>query len=154
MVRDFNDADKKKKKARIQLPENPGNLSPEKLKELESKVKASLKGGYLPCAKAFSIAEEMGVPKIAVGAMTDRLGLRISDCRTGCFKVEKTIRDGSGKKIDDSIIKAVEELKKKDELTCANIFVLAEQFKVVPMTVADAANLKGWKIRQCQLGCF
>lgn len=154
MVRDFNDADKKKKKARIQLPENPGNLAPEKLKELESKVKKSLKGGYLPCAKAFSIAEEMGVPKIAVGAMTDRLGLRISDCRTGCFKVEKTIRDGSGQQIDEKIIQAVTALKDKDELTCANVFSLAAQFSVLPMTVADTANLKGWKIRQCQLGCF
>jgi hypothetical protein len=68
--------------------------------------------------------------------------------------VDKTIRDGSQSKIDEKIIKAVEELKAKDELTCANVFALAERFKVLPMTVADAGNLKGFKIRQCQLGCF
>ena len=88
-MRDFNQADKNKKKTRIQLPKNPGNLSLEKLAILEEKVKASLKSGYLPCAKAFRIAEELGVPKIAVGAMTDKLGVRISNCQTGCFKVEK-----------------------------------------------------------------
>lgn len=154
MVRDFNDVDKNKKKERIRLPENPGNLAPDKLAELEEKVKASLKGGYLPCAKAFKIAEELNVPKVAVGAMTDKLGLRVSDCRTGCFKVEKTIRDGAGKKIDEKIMQAVEELKNKDELTCANVYAVAERFGVLPMTVADAANLNGWKIRQCQLGCF
>lgn len=154
MVRNFNEADKKKKKARIQLPENPGNLTPEKLAALRDVVTASLKSGYLSCAKAFNIAEELNVPKISVGVMTDKLGVRVSDCRTGCFKVDKTIRDGSGKKIEERIIKAVEELKSKDELTCANVFSLAERFKVAPMTVADAANLKSWKIRQCQLGCF
>mgnify|MGYP005853013373 CR=1 FL=1 len=96
----------------------------------------------------------MGVPKIAVGAMTDKLGVRVSDCRTGCFKVDKTIRDGSGAKIDEKLMKAVEELHAKEDLTCSNVFVLAMQHRVAPMTVADAANLKGWKIKQCQLGCF
>ena len=154
MVRDFNETDKKKKKGRIQLPENPGNLAPEKIKELHEAVKKSLKGGYLPCAKAFRIAEELNIPRIAVGAMTDKIGVRVSDCRTGCFKVDKIIHEDTGKTPDEKIMKAVENLKEKDELTCANVFILAEQFGVVPMKVADAANLKSWKIRQCQLGCF
>ena len=154
MARDFNETDKKKKKGRIQLPENPGNLTPERLAELEEKVKASLKGGYLPCAKAFSIAGELNVPKIAVGAMTDKIGVRVSDCRTGCFKVDKIIHEDTGKKPDEKIMQAVENLKEKDELTCANVFILAERLGVVPMKVADAVNLYGWKIKQCQLGCF
>ena len=154
MVRNFGEKDKNKKKNRIKLPENPGNLSPEELTGLQDKVQASLKGGYLPCARAFKIAEDIKVPKIAVGAMTDKLGVRISDCRTGCFKVDKILHEGEEKKVDPQILAAVEELNNKNELTCAGVFALAEQFHVVPMKVSDAANLKGWKIHQCQLGCF
>ncbi|GAI11094.1 unnamed protein product, partial [marine sediment metagenome] len=75
-MRDFNETDKKKKKARIQIPENPANLSKEKLLQLEDKVKASLKDGYLSCPIAWKIAKEADVPKIAVGEITDRLSIR------------------------------------------------------------------------------
>jgi len=153
-MRDFSEADKKKKKARIQLPENPGNLTAEKLAELKEKVKASLKGGCLPCGKAFKIARELNVPKIAVGAATDRLGLRVSNCQTGCFKVDKIIHNDAGKTPDEKITVEVAKLKESEELTCANVFALAERLKTTPMAVADAANTRNWKIRQCQLGSF
>ena len=40
-MRSFGEADRKKKKARIQLQENPGQLSNEVLSQLENTVKAS-----------------------------------------------------------------------------------------------------------------
>ena len=69
-MRDFNEADKEKKSTRIQIPSNPDNLSEEKLTQLESKVRASLKDGYLPCPVGWKIAKEASVTKIAVGAIT------------------------------------------------------------------------------------
>jgi hypothetical protein len=154
-MRSFAEADRKKKSTRIQLQENPGNLSNEVLSQLEDMVKASLKGGYLPCGVAFKIAKEAQVPKVAVGEMTDRLGVRVTNCQIGCFKVDKTIHDTSTHEDpDDGIVSKLNALKETNELTCAKVFDLAEQLKSTPMAIADVANLRKLKIDSCQLGCW
>ena len=154
-MRNFSEADKKKKQARIKIPENPGDLPKEVLSQLEETVKASLKDGNLPCAAAFKIAKQAEVPKIAVGGMTDRLGIRITNCQIGCFKVDKTIHDNlAHKKIDDKMVSTLETLGKNSELTCARVFELALQMRLTPMIIADVANHRNLKIHCCQLGCF
>jgi hypothetical protein len=154
-MRDFNEADKKKKQKRIQIEENPGNLSKEQLSYLEERVKASLKDGYLSCPIAWKIADEANVPRIAVGNITDRLGLRVTSCQVGCFKVDKTVPQNIvPKNIDAAIIATMEALNETRELTCAKVIALAVQNKLASMDLADIANLRKWKIRQCQLGCF
>ena len=154
-MRSFGEADRKKKRTRIQLQENPGKLSNEVLSQLEDTVKASLKDGYLPCAVAFKISKEAQVPKVAVGEMTDRLGIRVTNCQIGCFKVAKTIHDNSAHDdLDDGIVSKLNALKENNELTCANVFDLAQQLKSTPTAIADVANLRDLKIHNCQLGCF
>ena len=154
-MRSFGEADRKKKKTRIQLQENPRKLSNEVLSQLEDTVRASLKDGYLPCAVAFKIAKEAQVPKVAVGEMTDRLGIRVTNCQIGCFKVDKTIHDNSAHEdLDDRIISKLKALEENNELTCAKVFDLAQQLQSTPVAIADAANLRNLKIRNCQLGCF
>jgi hypothetical protein len=109
----------------------------------------------LPCGVAHKIARDAGVPKIAVGEVVDRLGLRITNCQIGFFRVEKTVRDNPDSKgLDAKIGTTLETLSKNNELTCAAVFELAEKMKLTPMAVADVANLRNLKIRQCQLGCF
>ncbi len=154
-MRSFGEADRKKKKTRIQLQENPGKLSNEVLSQLKDTVKASLKDGYLPCAVAFKIAKEAQVPKLAVGEMTDRLGIRVTNCQLGCFKIDKTIHDNPAQEdLDAGIASKLNALRENNELTCANVFGLAQQLKSTPMAIADAANLLDLKIHNCQLGCF
>jgi hypothetical protein len=155
MPRIFNDTDRTKKKDRIILPENVAGLSTEQLKQLESKVRDSLVKGYLPCARAFKIAAESGVPVAAVGQAVDKIGHRITGCQLGCFKVEKTLRDNiQAEQVDKKIVEEVIALDSRGELTCAAIFELARRYHVKPLAVADAANLKHLKIHNCQLGCF
>jgi hypothetical protein len=154
-MRDFNEVDKAKKSERIRLNENPANLPADKLAELETAVKASLKDGYLSCPVAWSIAKKAGVPRIAVGAITDKLGLRITDCQLGCFKVEKTPYDGSvPQEVEAKLATSLEELVEGNKITCVAAHELARELKVAPMAVAEAMNIKGMKIRDCQLGCF
>jgi len=154
-MRNFNEADKKKKRARIHIEENPGNLSKALRAHLEGKVKASLKDGYLSCPAAWKIARESNVPKIAIGEIADRLGIRIANCQIGCFKIEKTTHDApTDNNADDKIITMLEVLRENNELTCAKVFELGQQLKLTPMAIADIANLRNWKIRDCQLGCF
>ncbi len=124
-MRNFSETDKKKKQLRIKIEENPGNLSKELISELESTIKASLKDGYLSCPTAWEIAKEANVPKIAVGKITDRLGIRIANCQIGCFKVDKTVNDKlAHKKMDNTIVTTLETLEKNHELTCTKVFDL------------------------------
>ena len=154
-MRDFSDADRKKKSRRINLPENPGNLSKEAMSQLENAVKAALKDGYVPCPYAWKIAKDTGVSRLDVGAMIDRLGIRVTDCQLGCFKVSKTSHnDSTPEPFSEEVASRVAALGKKDELTCSKAFVLTLELKTKPMSVAGAANSLGYKIRQCQLGCF
>lgn len=154
-MRDFNDADRKKKKARIQIQDNPANLSQEALARLEETVKNSLQEGNLPCGSAFRIARETGVPKIAVGAMTDRLGVRVTNCQIGCFKVDKIIhRDVTHLEADNAVAARLEALAGTDQLTCVNVHELARELNLSPMAVADVANRRDMRVHRCQLGCF
>ena len=140
---------------RRHLPGNPGNLSKEVLSQLEDTVKASLKDGYLPCPVAWKIAKEAHVPKVAIGEITDRLGIRITNCQLGCFKIKKTPYDNSSySNIDGKICNILKELHETDQLTCAKAFELARQFNLKPMAIANEVNAMGLKIRGCQLGCF
>jgi hypothetical protein len=154
-ARDFNDADRTRKKRRIEIPENPADLSPEGLAELEKAVRAAVKDGYIACPAAWKVAADRGVPKIAVGSVMDKLGLRFTDCQLGCFKVDKTPYDGGERPgVPDEVAARIEALQQRGELTCPNVFALAKELRVRPMLAADSANVRGYKIRQCQLGCF
>ncbi len=154
-MRDFNDADRAKKRRRITLPENPGNLPPDALARLEAAVRQAASGGHLSCPRGWRVARDMGVSRLDVGAMADRLGIRITDCQLGCFKVDKTPYDpGGAEPPSEEVVRRVRELHERGELTCANVFELARELDLRPRTVADAANAGGYKLRQCQLGCF
>lgn len=154
-MREFTDADRQKKKRRIQLPENPGNLPAEALSRLEEAVRAKAKEGLVPCPSAWRIAQEQGVSRLDVGVRIDKLGLRVSDCQLGCFQVGKTSRLGTAPEpADPELARRAEALYEQGELTCANVFALAGELEAAPRTVADAANARGYKLRQCQLGCF
>ena len=154
-MRNFDEADRKKKSKRIRIQTNPANLSPKALSQLEDTVKSALKDGYLSCPAAWQIGEEANVPRIAIGEITDRLGIRISNCQIGFFKVGKTPYDNSvHEDLDDEIIATLETLNRNHQLTCAKVFNLAREFKLKPMIIVNEANARGIKIRDCQLGCF
>ena len=155
MTRDFNEQDKKKKKARIQLPENPANLPQETLGRLEAAVTASLREGYLPCPAAWRIAKDFDIPRIAVGAVMDKRGVRVTDCQIGFFRVDKTPYQGNApRQPSPELATGLKELDASGRLTCSAVFELARQIKTTPLKVAEAANILGLKIRSCQLGCF
>lgn len=154
-MREFNEADKKKKKARIEVPENPANLAPEKLAELEEAVKNSLRDGYLACPVAWTLARKADVPRIAVGSMTDKLGYRITDCQLGCFKVDKTLYSESPRDtLDPKMIEEMEKLDNDKQLTCEKAFELSVLYGQKPMVTGNEASARNMKIRNCQLGCF
>jgi hypothetical protein len=155
LMRDFNDKDRAKKSSRIQLEENPAHLAPETIARLESAVKSALKDGYLPCAVGWKIAKDIAIPRIAVGAVMDKLGVRITDCQLGFFKVETIPHVGTApQEPPPEITTGLRELDAAHTLTCLATFELARRLKTTPMRVSEVANILGLKIRACQLGCF
>jgi len=154
-MREFNDADKKKKSGRIKLPPNPAGLSGEKLDEIRTRVIQSLKDGYLSCPAAWKIARETGAPRLAVGAVTDGMGKRVTDCQIGCFKVDKTPFDKlEPARLSPEISAEILRLNEEDSLTCEAVFTLAKAYRLKPMHIADEINALGLKVSVCQLGCF
>ena len=154
-MRDFNDASRAKKSARIQIPNNPNNLSKEELVHLESIVKASVKNGDFSCPIAWEIAKEANVTKIAIGEIADKLGIRITDCQIGFFKKERTAYDNPAhKSLGSEIVTILMSLEENNQLTCSKIIELGHEFKLKPITIANEASVQGLKISGCQLGCF
>lgn len=154
-MRDFNDADRKKKSGRIQLPDNPGNLSEETRARLRAAVEGAAQEGAVSCPAAWRLAKDEGVSRLDVGVTIDSLGIRVVDCQLGCFAVEKTaLRAAEPPPADDEVGRRVEALSASGHLTCPNLFALARELHVVPAVVSDAANRLGRKLRGCQLGCF
>jgi hypothetical protein len=152
-MRDFNDKDRKKKSSRIQLGDNPANLSGETLGLLESAIRDALKDGYLSCPTAWKIAHDMGIPKIAIGPVMDRQGTRIANCQLGFFRVDKSPYDANSEPSEEAKT-ALRDLNAAGKLNCAEIFELAKNLKTQPIQLSNAASALGLKIRNCQLGCF
>ncbi len=154
-MRYFIDADRKKKTARIAVAFNPDNLSPEKLSRLEERVKASLASGYLPCPVAWQIAGDSGVSRIAIGEVADRLGVRITDCRVGCFSVDKIpFENRTQSNIPAGLIDILETYREKKRIDCPEVFALADKYGLSPLSVSKEAAARGLKVLGCQLGCF
>lgn len=53
---------------------------------LEEELKASLVDGRLPCAVAFEISKKLNVSPREIGDMANKLKIKISKCRLGCFE--------------------------------------------------------------------
>lgn len=156
MVRDFNEADRTKKRVRTGLKEVSTATSVDNAPvDLDKPIKAALQQGCLPCPAAFVIARKLGVKLVAVGDAADGLGVRISNCQLGCFKVDKNLHeDLSAKAINEKAATALNSYTVANPLTCIGAFQLARQIGVRPMDVADAANSRHVKIHNCQLGCW
>lgn len=57
--------------------------------KLAEAVRQRAPEGRLPCAAAFEIAEELGVPRLAVGRAATELSIKIVGCQLGCFGVRR-----------------------------------------------------------------
>ncbi len=53
--------------------------------ELRSTLAAAVVDGRLPCAAAWRLADERGLPRLLFGSIAETLDVRISECGLGCF---------------------------------------------------------------------
>ncbi len=55
------------------------------MKKLKEELNNIAVNGRISCADARKTAERLGVSYEAVGAAADELGIKITNCRLGCF---------------------------------------------------------------------
>jgi len=55
-------------------------------KEIRQFIKRAARDGRVPCKKLLAFAERTGTPPKEIGRICDALGIRISNCRLGCFR--------------------------------------------------------------------
>lgn len=122
---------------------------------LEQAVINSLVDGYLPCPVAFGLSKRLGVGTDEIGATVDDLGIRITDCQLGCFKVEKSPHDDlEGRVFSQEIVNSIKGSLEDGDLPCKKAHELGREFKVGLKEIGDAATSIKIRISRCQLGCF
>ena len=55
-------------------------------KKFEKEILAKSKGGKIPCAVCFKLAEECEISKREMGKILDEMKIKVSQCQLGCFE--------------------------------------------------------------------
>lgn len=124
-------------------------------KKIAEAIKKRSKDNELPCAVAFAIAKEIGVSAEDVGKTTDLLNFRLVKCQLGLFGYtpdKKIVQPTSSP--DPALTAAIREAIKEDVLPCALAWDIADRLGVRKLTVSNACEALGIKIKPCQLGAF
>jgi hypothetical protein len=55
-------------------------------RELEKAILEKVKGGKIPCAVCFKIAEDFGITKKEMGKILNEMKIKVGQCQLGCFE--------------------------------------------------------------------
>lgn len=119
------------------------------------KIRQSTKSEALPCAVAFEIAKSFGVVPLKVGRTADSMSVSLSKCQLGLFGYKpnkKIVKQRPAAKV--SISDAIRDGLVENRLPCATAWNIAADFNVSKLSVANACEAMGVKIKPCQLGAF
>jgi hypothetical protein len=53
---------------------------------LDEMIRKEARGGKLPCAMCFKIAEDFGISKKEMGEILNEMKVKIGRCQLGCFE--------------------------------------------------------------------
>lgn len=122
---------------------------------IEAELALSVKEGQIPCAVAFKIAQDLGIPVKDVGVAIDVMNYRITKCQLGLFGYapEKKIVTPAAS-VDEQMADNITRGLLNNRLPCKTAWAIAEAFHVGKMAVSRACETLGVKIKPCQLGAF
>jgi len=113
------------------------------------------KNGKLPCAVAFQIVENIGMPADEIGKYTDQMDIRIVQCQLGLFghsPVKKIVK--KGELVEEPLKKAIHQKIIQNRLSCIDAWKIASEFGISKLAVSNACETLSIKINACQLGAF
>jgi hypothetical protein len=107
------------------------------------------------CARAFALADELGMEPIEIGRAADEAGIRLVRCQLGIFgyRPQKKIVEPADPP-PPAIAKALAKQAKDGRISCSEIWALAKQLGVIRMDVAASCEALNIRIKPCQLGAF
>lgn len=122
---------------------------------IKDNILEKAKGGKLPCAVAFKIADEVNKPPAEIGKTVDLMNFRLVKCQLGLFgytPAKKIVKPKSpdNPRLEDAIRAALAD----EKLSCRDAWEIARKFQVAKMTVSAACEALNIKIKPCQLGAF
>jgi hypothetical protein len=127
------------------------------LSDLQREIERRSIEGRFPCAVAFAIAEDRGVPLGKVVDQVNGADVRIVHCQLGLFGYDAF----GGKRfaaplshVPDRLATALREACVEGALPCAAAWQIAEREGLPRPVVGSAAETLGIRIAPCQLGCF
>jgi hypothetical protein len=141
----------KDKKIDASLKADPG---------LVEAIRGRLEGGQLACAAAFAVAEEQGVPRLAVGRAADVAGIHLTHCQLGLFGYPDHARFWETNKVSDVAKPAgldeaiLASRDKSGVLSCAALMAVADRFGRPKILAGYWADQLGTRVKHCQLGAF
>jgi len=123
--------------------------------EIAKVVRERASGGELPCAVAFTIANELKAPAEEIGFTADSLEVRIVKCQLGLFgyRPEKRIVKPAAS-VSPALKQSILEALFNDRLPCRAAWEIAERLALPKMEVSAASEAMKVKISPCQLGTF
>jgi hypothetical protein len=115
-------------------------------------------GGELACGMGERISKELKVDISEVGITADLLEMKIRKCQLGLFGWGKKPSHGKDIHAADSVSvelkSALEEVAENGGVTCAALWMIADQLGTERKVVSTACDTLRLKIRKCQLGAF
>lgn len=127
------------------------------MSESDQAIREAARGGLLPCAKAFGIAERLGVAPDSVRADADRLGVRISVCQLGLFGYDAFGERRAAHRLSavpPELRRALDEATDDGRLACVAAWRIADERGLPRLLMGSAAETIGVRLCRCQLGCF
>ncbi len=126
------------------------------MEDLKPLVMQELIDGTLPCARAFALAERIGVDPIHIGRIATEESIKISHCQLGLFGYPQGKRPVENFKdqVTDELQQVLTSRLVDGQLPCAVAWKIASDLQVPKMRVSAAAEKLKLRIRDCQLGCF
>jgi hypothetical protein len=123
---------------------------------IKSAVEKESRDHKLPCALAFKIADRLNVAPREVGITLDLLDYRITKCQLGLFgyQPDKKKVMGGMSDIHPYLEKAIHSALVENRLPCQSAWQISIDCRVGKMTVSNACETLGIKIKPCQLGAF
>jgi len=130
---------------------------------MEEKLKLALEesldeDGTLWCPRALGLAARLGVEPMEIGQAANELGITMSHCQLGLFghpaDNPKGRIIGSAAAIPGGLEQLIRARSRDGRIGCAEIFALAREAGVRRLEAAGAVDGLGFKIINCQLGCF
>lgn len=127
------------------------------MSDLQKEIERRCRGGRLPCAAAFAIAEALDLPLWQILDRINGAGIRIACCQLGLFGY-----DAFGDKrfiaslspVPDWLATALREACVDGRLSCAAAWRIAADEGLPRPVVGSAADALEIRISPCQLGCF